>query len=179
MSNSVDMRFVTATSCAIMIEVPFLIIIVVVLVLLLIPNHLIFAYFVGIIACFITMTTLVLFLINALQFGMDQLHDSSTEDSILFIHWYVWIYYASTFITEASWNLVLYDSFYNQNVDIKKIVGVIMESLIIHFILVLLIISLYVVHYRKVWFLIEPAWNQSLQTCVQSSQICPTITRFL
>ena len=35
-------------------------------------------------------------MINALQFGMDQLHDSPTEASILFIHWYVWLYYAGS-----------------------------------------------------------------------------------
>ena len=30
-------------------------------------------------------TVYVIFIINAFQFGMDQLHDSPTEDSILFI----------------------------------------------------------------------------------------------
>lgn len=34
-------------------------------------------------------TVYIVFIINALQFGMDQLRDLPTEDSILFIHWYV------------------------------------------------------------------------------------------
>ena len=49
-------------------------------------------------AVFVTID--ITFIINAFQFGMDQLHDSPTEDSILFIHWYVWIYYACTLLTE-------------------------------------------------------------------------------
>ncbi len=49
--------------------------------------------------------TLLVFLINSIRFGMDQLHDSPTEDSILFIHWYVWIQYFCSFITNLNWNL--------------------------------------------------------------------------
>ena len=35
---------------------------------------------------FIMVTVYVVFIINAIQFGMDQLHDSTTEDSILYNH---------------------------------------------------------------------------------------------
>ena len=56
-------------------------------------------------------TIYIVFIINALQFGMDQLHDSPTEDSILFIHWYVWIYYACTLLTEILWNLLTCSSY--------------------------------------------------------------------
>ena len=28
-----------------------------------------------------------------IQFGLDQLHDASTNDSVLYIHWYVWTCY--------------------------------------------------------------------------------------
>ncbi len=54
--------------------------------------------------------TVVIFMINALQFGMDQLHGSPTEDSILFVHWYVWIYYAGSFLTALAWNLLVTDT---------------------------------------------------------------------
>ena len=40
----------------------------------------------------------VVFIINAIQFGMDQLHDSPTEDSILYIHWYVSIYHICSLV---------------------------------------------------------------------------------
>ena len=37
---------------------------------------------------------LVSFRANVIQYGADLLHDASTEDSILYIHWYVWTSYA-------------------------------------------------------------------------------------
>ena len=37
--------------------------------------------------------SLVAFNANVIQFGLDQLHDAPTEDSILYIHWYVWTSY--------------------------------------------------------------------------------------
>ena len=68
-------------------------------------------------------TIYIIFIINALQFGMDQLHDSPTEDSVLFIHWYVWIYYACTFLTEIPSNLLAYDS-YTFSLNSSKISGI-------------------------------------------------------
>ena len=35
----------------------------------------------------------VAFSTNVIQFGLDQLHDASTDDSVLYIHWYVSTYY--------------------------------------------------------------------------------------
>ena len=97
----------------------------------------------------------VTFIINAFQFGMDQLHDSPTEDSILFIHWYVWIYYACTLLTEIPWNLLTYTSTFSlKNLQIS---GLCILYLIFAVILSLLIFSMCVVHYRKAWFLLEPA----------------------
>ena len=102
-------------------------------------------------AVFVTID--ITFIINAFQFGMDQLHDSPTEDSILFIHWYVWIYYACTLLTEIPWNLVLYEPFHFS----LQISGVCIYFFISAIIMSLLIFSLCVVHYRKVLFLLEPA----------------------
>ena len=99
----------------------------------------------------------VMFIINAIQFGMDQLHDSPTEDSILFIHWYVWTYYICSLITQICWNFLLYDEFYMSYFDILRISGISITSLTIITILSLLTASLCVVHYRKVWFFLEPA----------------------
>ena len=35
----------------------------------------------------------VAFSANVIQFGLGQLHDASTDDSVLYIHWYVWTSY--------------------------------------------------------------------------------------
>ena len=46
----------------------------------------------------------MMYLVNALQFGIDQLHDSPTEDVIEFIHWYVWLYYIAVSLGYIAWN---------------------------------------------------------------------------
>lgn len=48
---------------------------------------------VGGISYFVILVCYILFSANVIQFGMDQLVDSSNEDSTLFIYWYVWTYY--------------------------------------------------------------------------------------
>ena len=106
---------------------------------------------------FIMVTVYVVFIINGIQFGMDQLHDSPTEDSILYIHWYVWIYYTCSLITQINWNFLLYDEYSIGYVDILRILGISITSLTCITILLLLTVSLCVVHYRKVWFFLEPA----------------------
>ena len=45
------------------------------------------------------------FTANVIQFGMDQLHDSPGEDRSLFIHWFMWLYYISVFLSQLGWNL--------------------------------------------------------------------------
>ena len=99
----------------------------------------------------------VIFLINAFQFGMDQLHDSPTEDSILFIHWYVWIYYSGTLITETALNLLFYDSYNFNYFDDLRISGLCTAVMVLFDFLSLISLSLCVVHYWKVCFLLEPA----------------------
>ena len=105
----------------------------------------------------IMLTVYTVFLINAFSFGMDQLHDSSTEDSILFIHWYVWIYYACSLIAEMAWNLVFHDVIYFDYIDELRFAGLSLFGLILITTLLLLTVSYCVVQHKKVWFLFEPA----------------------
>ena len=99
----------------------------------------------------------IIFIINAFSFGMDQLHDSSTENSILFIHWYVWIYYASSLIAEMAWNLVFHDTINHRYVDALRFAGLSLTGLILITMLLLTVASHCVIRYKKVWFLFEPA----------------------
>ena len=46
------------------------------------------------IAFLLILCSLVCFSANVIQYGMDQLHDTPMEDSVLYIHWYVWTSYA-------------------------------------------------------------------------------------
>ena len=103
--------------------------------------------------------TNMVFIVNGIQFGMDQLHASPTQDSILYIHWYVWIYYTCSLITEIPWNFMFYDSwdFSNIKSNYLQISGLCLAVFVFMTIILLLIVSLCVVHYRKVWYLFEPA----------------------
>lgn len=97
----------------------------------------------------------IMFLTNAIPFGMNQLHDLSTEDSILYIHWYVWVYYTSSVLVEITWNLIFYDYRYIGYLNKFRLAGVIMVAMIFFAVLLLLIFSLFVVHCQKRWFVIE------------------------
>ena len=99
---------------------------------------------------------LVDFSANVVQFGIDQLHDSPAEDDTLFIHWYVWTYYASFFIVQLAWNLgyslpynPTYNTYYN-------IVGYCLLALIPVVAVMVLAVTLCLVRRRRRWFLIEP-----------------------
>ena len=101
----------------------------------------------------IMVTVYVMFIINGIQFGMDQLHDSPTEDSILYLHWYVWIYYTCSVTTRVVWN-----SYERKNyVNILNIIGFSFANMILISTVFLLTFSLCVFHHRRVWFLLEPA----------------------
>ena len=106
----------------------------------------------------ILIVPVMIFLVNALQFGMDQLHDSPTEDLILFIHWYVWIYYVAVSFGCIAWNFT-FDAFINptDTIETTGIFGISFSLLLSTIILFLLIASIYVVQSKKVWFHIEPA----------------------
>ena len=41
---------------------------------------------------------LISFSANVIQYGMDQLHDAPTDDSVLYIHWYIWTTFAGLLI---------------------------------------------------------------------------------
>ena len=90
---------------------------------------------------------LIGFTANVVQFGMDQLHDSPAEDSTLFIHWYVWTYYASIFLVQLTIFLLLIN--YNN-------ISLILLALIPVVVVMVLAITLCLVRRRRRWFLIEP-----------------------
>ena len=69
----------------------------------------------------------IVFYINGFHFAMDQLLNSSTDDLIKFIHWYVWVNYLCVLITEMTWNLTFYGSrYYYDNYIVMHTVGICM-----------------------------------------------------
>ena len=94
------------------------------------------------------LVTSLVIVVNLIQFGMDQLHDSPTDDSILFIHWYVWIYYLCSSITSLSSNFLAVHS----DSRVPGITAVIIVVPIIS----ILTFSLCVSKCKKKLFLIQP-----------------------
>ena len=93
---------------------------------------------------------LIGFTANAVQFGMDQLHDFPGEDSTLFIHWYVWTHYASFLTVQLALNLTMtFPAYYN-------IIGLYLMALIPVIVVMVLVITLCLVRRRRRWLLIEP-----------------------
>ena len=97
---------------------------------------------------------LIGFTANVVQFGMDQLHDSPAEDSTLFIHWYVWTYFASLLIVQLTMAFCLGLSFFETS--LYSIIGYCLLAPIPVVIVMVLAITLSLVRHRRRWFLIEP-----------------------
>ena len=100
--------------------------------------------------------TLEVFITNGFQFGMDQLHDSSTEDLIAYIHWYVWSFYACSAIGELTWNLIFYDTYYVNYIDTLRVSGLVLICLMLSIILLLLVTSICMIRHKKAQFHLEP-----------------------
>ena len=82
---------------------------------------------------------------NIIQFGMDQLHDSLQDHQSLYILWYMWVTTLATFISQITAEIVLTRT------------GVAYFFLAFPLPIVFLIMSLYIAHKKRAWFLIESA----------------------
>ena len=137
-----------------------LLICIIALTIVISTNHIsrlpfVFIAFIVIIIAGVLIISSIVLTTNAINFGMDQLHDSSTQDSILFVHWYVWLNYLSVLVTGVSWNLFYYDSWYVDYVDAFRIVGISLLVSMFCIVSFLIIVSLCVVRHKRRWFLIE------------------------
>ena len=113
----------------------------------------------GVIVVIMLYVGLIGFTANVVQFGMDQLHDSPAEDNTLFIHWYVWTYYASFFSVQLAWSLGFQFPFnihFSDDFTSYNIIGFCLLALIPVVAVMVLAITLCLVRRRRRWFLIEP-----------------------
>ena len=103
---------------------------------------------------------------NIIQFGVDQLYEFPVEDQSLFIHWSIWVTNLTTFFSQlmntsienpyAVFNQIVLSNITmtNNNIGYSGIGAYILFCIILF---VLLVVSLYIAHCRKNWFLIEPS----------------------
>lgn len=99
----------------------------------------------------------IIFIVNAFQFGMDQLHDASTQDSVSFIHWYVWIYYVCSLISSLSGDLLFYDTYYFHRIKTCKIIAICLLATTVLVSIALIILSLCKFHRMKAHYVLEQA----------------------
>ncbi len=90
------------------------------------------------------------FYANAIQFGLDQLHDSPAEDQSLFIHWYMWAYYSSKLIMTVALSGT-------KQSGPTNILGHVVILLVLTCTAVTLFTSMCYTWRNKHWFLIQPS----------------------
>ena len=91
------------------------------------------------IALLLTLCGLISFNANVIQYGMDQLHDAPTEDSILYIHWYVWTTFAGLLALRPPISIFRVSIFFS----------------LFPIALILLGITLCLQKYKRSWFMID------------------------
>ena len=89
--------------------------------------------------------SLVAFSANVIQFGIDQLRDAPTNNSILYIYWYVWTSYVGSLIIRISLATTL-----------NILAGLPVASMLIAFAPIFLGITLCLQCGKNKWFLIDP-----------------------
>ena len=47
----------------------------------------------------------IAFSANVIQYGIDQIHDAPTDDSVLYIHWFAWTTYFAALLMNMSMSL--------------------------------------------------------------------------
>ena len=97
---------------------------------------------------------------NVIQLGMDQLYDFPAETQSLFIHWFVWVLYLIVFLVQLSRKMLLFQTIHKfdntTNYSNIEYSGYGLSCLLVLVVFVLLVVSLFIAHRKKHWFLIEP-----------------------
>ena len=95
------------------------------------------------------LSSIVVFSASVIQFGIDQLRDAPTEDSVTYINWYVWTYYLGVTMWKVSWGI----SF--SNCDAYSFIGLVLPFIIPVGAFIILGVSLCFARYKRHWFLID------------------------
>ena len=91
----------------------------------------------------------ICFAANVIQFGIDQLLDSPSHHQSLFIHWFVWVLYISSFATQIV-QIAVSLLGASGHINIIVVTAVFIVTIVLFSVLYCL------VRYKQQWFLIEP-----------------------
>ncbi len=85
---------------------------------------------------------------------MDQLRDAPSQDLVVFLHWYFWSYYCSTFTTQGVYAAITYHyPSHDHTTRMLAVTSMIVLSIVI------LAISLSIADFKQRWFIVEPGGN--------------------
>ena len=101
----------------------------------------------AVIGALLILSSSIAFHANVIQFGMDQLHDSPSEDSVLFIHWFVFILHLGAGINKLTLISIIYRCCTPQFVAGLHATPIVA--------LILLCISAWTTRHKRHWFLID------------------------
>ena len=94
----------------------------------------------------------VAFSANVIQFGIDQLHDASTDDNVLYVHWYVWTSYLGVSLIKICTSLL------SANDNTNSLYTIIVSLYVIMAIAMCFLGATLCIHKykRNLWLLIDP-----------------------
>ena len=96
------------------------------------------------IALLLALCGLISFSANVVQFGIDQLRDAPIDDSVLFIHWYVWTTFAGLLIIRLMTGVLI---------------GILNGTHLLPIALILLGITLWLQRHKQNWFIVDSGSN--------------------
>ena len=119
----------------------------------------------AVIAIIMVISGYISFNANVIQFGMDQLYDSPSEDSVLFVHWFVFIIYMAHTVNRAVVSVMSFADTYKIASKIRRknktlaytlcVVAMYATPMVL---LIVIGISSWIVHkYKRHWFMINQA----------------------
>ena len=100
---------------------------------------------------------------NVIQFGMDQLYDSPSENSVLFVHWFVFIIHMAQAVNRAVLSIILLtktalNNIWHKNKTLEYTLYVVTMYATPIALLIVIGISSWIVHkYKRHWFMIDQA----------------------
>ena len=137
-----------------------------------------YVYVVPIILSLVYTVGLALFQANAIQFGLDQLLEASTQELISFIHWYYWAQNVGSlafFYVVASSVFIMDKTDEKTNGMINRfLIGRFNDTILFCFLIVLFVAVTAVLvkfYSTKKALLHSESWTKSIQKHLQSSQI--------
>ena len=110
-----------------------------------------------VIGILLSLSSSIAFNANVIQFGMDQLHDSPSEDSVLFIHWFVFTSHLGAAINKFAVIIIVHIYYQyvisgNTNYTPAYILGFHTIPVVV---IILIAISTWIARRNRQWFLID------------------------